>query len=194
MDRTLDYALWLTLRELEPYWMPEFKAGRLDFGGDPKKIAFALSRCQRAKIPSSRYSRFSERQVAEGERPRHVAGADANRRAGRTRQSASTRERKKTPTDAQRNELIPAVEEAVRLRKIAAPEKRRINFRPHFDATGVAGNRPSGLVGLWKLEQLAPRVERIRDRDARTPPPADRAAVLEGILFCLAMPSQKTSS
>ena len=43
MDRTLDYALWLTIRELEPYWMPEFQAGKLTFGGDAKKLAFALN-------------------------------------------------------------------------------------------------------------------------------------------------------
>src|SRR5439155_982385 len=43
MDRNLDYALWLTVRELEPYWMPEFQAGKLTFGGDAKKLAFALN-------------------------------------------------------------------------------------------------------------------------------------------------------
>ena len=43
MDRVLDYALWLTVRELEPYWLPEFQAGKLTFGGDAKKLAFALS-------------------------------------------------------------------------------------------------------------------------------------------------------
>ena len=43
MDRVLDYALWLTVRELEPYWMPAFKEGKLTFGGDPKKLAFALN-------------------------------------------------------------------------------------------------------------------------------------------------------
>src|SRR5205085_11854538 len=43
MDRVLDYALWLTVRELEPDWMPEFKAGKLTFGGDAKKLAFALN-------------------------------------------------------------------------------------------------------------------------------------------------------
>ena len=32
--RTLDYALWLTVRELEPSGCPRFKAGKLDFGGD----------------------------------------------------------------------------------------------------------------------------------------------------------------
>ena len=43
MDRVLDYALWLTLRELEPHWLPEFQSGKLTFGGDAKKLAFALN-------------------------------------------------------------------------------------------------------------------------------------------------------
>src|SRR4029079_16766446 len=43
MDRVLDYALWLTVRELEPYWMPEFSGGKLTFGCDAKKLAFALN-------------------------------------------------------------------------------------------------------------------------------------------------------
>ncbi|CAN5398018.1 L-sorbosone dehydrogenase [soil metagenome] len=46
MDATLDYALWLTLRELEPEWMPEFVAGKIDFGGDIRKLTFALNAVQ----------------------------------------------------------------------------------------------------------------------------------------------------
>ena len=42
MDKWLDYALWLTLRELAPHWLPAVQAGTLDFGGDPKKLLFAL--------------------------------------------------------------------------------------------------------------------------------------------------------
>ena len=46
LDRTLDYALWLTMRELEQYWLPEFKAGNIKFSGDAKKVALARSRWQ----------------------------------------------------------------------------------------------------------------------------------------------------
>ena len=42
LDKWLDYAIWLTLRELAPVWLPELQAGKIDFGGDPKKIVFAL--------------------------------------------------------------------------------------------------------------------------------------------------------
>jgi putative heme-binding domain-containing protein len=41
-DRFLDYALWLTARELRAAWLPEVLAGRFDFGGDARAMVFAL--------------------------------------------------------------------------------------------------------------------------------------------------------
>jgi len=42
VDRTMDYALWLTARDLEPVWMPKFKAGEDPFRGNVKGLTFAL--------------------------------------------------------------------------------------------------------------------------------------------------------
>ena len=42
VDRWLDYAIWQSLRETKDQWLPEFKTGKFNFGGDPKKIVFAL--------------------------------------------------------------------------------------------------------------------------------------------------------
>ena len=42
MDRFLDHALWLTMEELTGEWLPRVQAGEEVFGGDPKKILFAL--------------------------------------------------------------------------------------------------------------------------------------------------------
>jgi putative heme-binding domain-containing protein len=42
VDRTMDYALWLTARDLEPVWMPKFKAGEDVFRGNVKGLMFAL--------------------------------------------------------------------------------------------------------------------------------------------------------
>ena len=41
-DKFLDYALWFTVRELQPYWMPAFQSGQLTFGGDARHLQFAL--------------------------------------------------------------------------------------------------------------------------------------------------------
>lgn len=42
MDRFLDFALWQTMRDLAPAWLPEFRKGSFTFGQDPTSIAFAL--------------------------------------------------------------------------------------------------------------------------------------------------------
>ncbi len=42
VDQYLDYALWLTARQLQEQWLPEVQAGRFDFGGKPSHLVFAL--------------------------------------------------------------------------------------------------------------------------------------------------------
>ncbi len=42
LDTNLDYALWLTTRELLPDWLPAFQQGRMDFRGKVRHLAFAL--------------------------------------------------------------------------------------------------------------------------------------------------------
>ena len=42
IDRFLEYALWLTARQLAPEWLPAVQAGRFDFGGRPERLVFAL--------------------------------------------------------------------------------------------------------------------------------------------------------
>ena len=42
MDKYLDYALWLTMRELEPEWMPALQQGKFNYGGNPRRLLFAL--------------------------------------------------------------------------------------------------------------------------------------------------------
>jgi putative heme-binding domain-containing protein len=43
VDRFLDYALWLTARDLAPSWLPAVQAGAFDFGGKPAHLLFALN-------------------------------------------------------------------------------------------------------------------------------------------------------
>ncbi len=42
IDRFLEYAIWLTARQLAPQWLPVVQAGRLDFGGRPERLVHAL--------------------------------------------------------------------------------------------------------------------------------------------------------
>jgi putative heme-binding domain-containing protein len=53
MDEYLDYALWLTARELQPIWQPALTAGKIDFGGKARHIAFACKAAgSQAAVPS----------------------------------------------------------------------------------------------------------------------------------------------
>jgi putative heme-binding domain-containing protein len=42
MDRFLDFALWQTMRDLAPHWLPLVKEGKFDFGGNVDHLVFAL--------------------------------------------------------------------------------------------------------------------------------------------------------
>lgn len=42
VDRFLDYALWLTIRDLQPYWLPEVRSGKSSFEGDARRLVYAL--------------------------------------------------------------------------------------------------------------------------------------------------------
>lgn len=43
VDVNIDYALWLTSKELAPSWRPAFEAGQMNFGSDAEQVAFAFS-------------------------------------------------------------------------------------------------------------------------------------------------------
>ena len=47
MDENLDFALWLTCRELADLWLPAFQKGEITFGGNVTQIAFALKAADR---------------------------------------------------------------------------------------------------------------------------------------------------
>ena len=42
MDRFLDFALWQTMRDLAPHWLPLVKEGKFDFGGNVDHLVYAL--------------------------------------------------------------------------------------------------------------------------------------------------------
>ncbi len=47
MDENLDFALWLTCRNLADTWLPAFQQGQITFGGKVARIAFALKAADR---------------------------------------------------------------------------------------------------------------------------------------------------
>jgi putative heme-binding domain-containing protein len=180
MDRVLDYALWLTVRELEPYWMPAFQEGKLTFGGDPKKLAFALN-----AVGTKDAVKPVVALIESGKLPKeNLHGLYLLlARIGGPEELSRVLERAAAEQDllkGQRTELARAVEESVRLRRVARPPAlgkfRLLLISPEREA------RHSGarLVGLWKVEELRKNLE-ATGRLPEDATPEEAAAALEGI-------------
>lgn len=178
MDRVLDYALWLTVRELEPYWLPEFQAGKLTFGGDAKKLAFALNAIGNkdtvkpvlalidgGKVPKENLQGLYLL-LAQIGGPNELAKVLTH--AGDAA----------TPA-AQKAELAQAIEDAIRTRKVAAP-KAVSALTPLLSDTGAARRSAMRIAGLWKAEEHALALSKVAgDAQGTTD---DRRAALEGLV------------
>ncbi|MES2791540.1 MAG: PVC-type heme-binding CxxCH protein [Planctomycetota bacterium] len=54
MDKNIDYALWLTARDLQPVWLPKLQVGELDFGGNVRVAGRWFAGCGEAVVGFSR--------------------------------------------------------------------------------------------------------------------------------------------
>ena len=84
MDRFLDFALWQTMRDLAPQWLPALQEGKLDFGGNVERSTFApqgrrIARRGRAAAQNREGDSFPPERLQE-----HALAGRRARRAGRT--------------------------------------------------------------------------------------------------------------
>ncbi len=157
IDRNLDYALWLTLRESEPHWMPAFQASRLEYGGSTDRLLFALQAVETKNVLPTLLDLVRAGKVpAEGQEAVLLLIAAM----GGPKDLALVFE--KAAGDA-----LPA---AVRVRLLAELEHtaRQRGERPagdlkRLDALLQSENEAlvagaARLAGLWKLEDTRPRL------------------------------------
>lgn len=161
MDKILDYALWLTVRELEPHWLPAFQADTFFFGGNVKKLAFVL---EAAASPDA--VKLLLRLVQNSNFPKdqsegawlvvaRLGGPDellaALKKAADADQPAAFRDR-----------LATTIEEAVRLRRVPPPGGLGDELSRLIPQDGPAAGRSAmRLIGLWKQQHLRPVLVRV---------------------------------
>lgn len=180
LDRTLDYALWLTIRELEPYWLPEFQAGRLTFGGDARKLAFALN-----AIGNKDTVKPVLALIDGGKVPKEnlhglyllLAQIGGPNELGKV----LTRATAKDVPESNRLALLAEVETAVRTRKVAAPaDVAKLMATTPASIDREAGQVVMRLVGLWKVQELRRLLEDVVTFPETMPAPI-RTAAFEGL-------------
>jgi hypothetical protein len=181
MDRVLDYALWLTIRELEPYWMPEFQAGKLTFGGDAKKLAFALSAVGNKDAVKPVVALIDSGKVPNENVQglwlllTQIGGPDE---LGKVLTHISA---KNNVSPTQRIELIQAVEDAAKTRRIGPPRELPV-FSSLLNFNASVSCSTLKLIGLWKINTQ----RKVLESTASTPsevPPELRMAALDGLAF-----------
>jgi putative heme-binding domain-containing protein len=173
VDRYLDYALWMTAKDLEPYWMPALQAGTLKFGGNARHLTFALQSAGSPAIVKPLLTAVEKQEIA-GERLDSVAGLIAA--LGNPDELA---ELLKVAGNHKNATLLAAL----------VRESKQRNVRPAGDLASVAGllnSEDDELraaaaqgAGQWKLEALRPQLAEIL-RGAKTSATV-RTAAAEGL-------------
>lgn len=151
VDRTMDYALYLTARDLAPLWLPKFQAGEDVFRGNVKAMAFALQAVgttgiakpllqlvQAGKLPK-------EREAAAWELIARTATAGEL-------QAVVAQCKDGTQADTVRGALLVALEENVRQNKWAKPNNTSILLPLLEQANDGPRLATARLMGLWKDE------------------------------------------
>ncbi|WP_031529805.1 PVC-type heme-binding CxxCH protein [Dyadobacter crusticola] len=165
MDEFLDFALWQTIRELEPLWLAKLKS-EPGFLGDAKKTAYAL---KSATSPDA--ATFMVQLYQKGEVPEDYQ-KDVLSSIARTGQAADLNmllDLSLKNKDKNVGAQLAALEDAARQRNVKPdknPESIATFIGSDDDAVSLTAIR---LAGLWKLNQLNTKLtELVKSGDTDT--------------------------
>src|SRR5262249_21034011 len=180
VDKFLDYALWLTARELGPHWLPEFQAGKLDFGGNVQRLIFALQAVNSPAAVKPLVDLIQEGKIP-AEREESALGLIAMLGGPRElRIVFDMVTHDKTPV-ARRSNLLTALEQAARQRRVK-PEGELDEISRFLDVENDLVAAPAArLAGLWRNENSRHHLRCL----AISPKTSDRLrpAALEGLVL-----------
>jgi len=148
VDRWLDYAIWQSLRETKDQWLPDFKAGKFDFGGDPKKIVFALRAAGESNAAPILVKLLDDPKL-EAARKVDVMATLVNI-GGAAEYARLFQETEKFAF--LRAKIYPAMAANVAARKIPLPAGKLTGLYTAFsEDTGVGRQAAAKMIGIWKL-------------------------------------------
>jgi putative heme-binding domain-containing protein len=169
VDRFLDYALWLTLRDLEPEWLPALQAGRFDFGGNPRHLVFALHAVNSAAVVPPLLATLRAGRVPADQEDEVLATIAAQ---GQPDDLAVVFD---LALGLRRATLLEALMEATGERKVR-PAGDLARLGPWLDSPDESvASDAARAVGLWKVEPLRARLGTLATAAIRDP--VRRAAI-----------------
>lgn len=177
-DRWLEHALWLTCRDTADDWLPLLKAGTFQFGGDARKMAFALEAVGSPDVISS-LTKLLKQNALSNEGQLEVLKVIATLGGPQELQLVLVTALNAQTTDPDRQVLLQRLAETSRNRRV----------RPAGDVGGLSKLFQQDnlsqkilvteLAGLWKIQSLRkPMTELAR---AESTPAALRQSVLRAL-------------
>ncbi len=182
VDRWLDYGIWQSLRETKDQWLPEFKAGKFDFGGDPKKIVFALNAVGEANAAPALIKLLDEGKL-DAARKIDVL-ATLVQIGGATEYARLFQETEKYAI--LRSKIYPLMAANVAARKIPVPMGELTGLYTAFaEDTGAGRQAAARMIGLWKLTKSSrTKMEDLaRGKPDRADSMGDRRAAFEALVL-----------
>jgi len=178
VDDPLDHALWLTARDLQPYWLPALQAGQADFDGNPRHLAFVLQAAGSPGVLAPIMKLLASGQLPADRRESVLLLVAGLGGPDELRVVLNLALDDKSPA-AIRAELLTALAKAARLRKV----------QPAGDLTpiGALVEQPDEALqiaaidaaGLWHVQSLADRLQQLGSAE-RTAAPL-RASALNSL-------------
>jgi putative heme-binding domain-containing protein len=177
-DKYLDYALWLTVRELEQAWLPALEKGQLDIP-DVRHLTFALQAAGSREALQPLVKMLRSGKVAR-EREEGALGVLAA--LGGPPELALVFDRvtgPDAPPANQRARLLDALADAARQRKVRpAGDLARLGKQLVSDSDAVR-SAAARLGGLWQVEALRPTL--VEYAESPLASAAVRQAAVEGL-------------
>jgi putative heme-binding domain-containing protein len=177
VDRFLEYALWLTARELAPSWLPAVQDGSFDFGGQTRHLVFAINAVGSPAAVGRLVESLRQGRIADAQRDRALAVVAS---LGGPEELAFVLDAALGDQATGRVGLLETLGESARRRK-ARPSGDLSRIAPLLASADPAlRGAAARLAGAWGLEALRPRlVELARDERSED---AVQAAAIEGLL------------
>jgi putative heme-binding domain-containing protein len=149
-DEWLDYALWLTARDLQPAWEPALLAGQIDFDGNARHTAFVLKSAGSPSTMPALLKLLGEGRVGPGDLPDVL---DAIAGFGRPEDLQSLLQLAISSTDdGITHQYLHALVEAHRRRKAQPTGPIDVLLPRANQSQPPVAATVARLVGLWKWD------------------------------------------
>lgn len=169
VDTWLDFALWSTIRKLEPQWVPPVLAGTTEFSQDTARLLYVLRTADKPFAVPILMQLLTADKIPADQRP--AALALIGKFAGQAESRILFDRAREKP--AERATILAAL--------ISMAEKRGII--PTGDLSSLEellqDPRAVQLAGLWKLSALQPRLTELAV--SSTTKPEVRVAAIQGL-------------